>query len=256
MHRLVVFLTSMVFAATALGDPSITWDKTDVGGGLYSYVFLLHGNDGQQASFFVDLLFAGSGGGVIQQMDASTKTPPNVDSNVDAATYNGQGSPPYDMQRDSYFWEPFPSNAVDIRENPNLYEIEAGTGPQSQLETALLATIACTGDVAVVGDVFRGGETFFVSIITRGGDANWDGAVNIQDLAILATNFDTPAPNGTWGTGDFNGDRAVNIQDLAILATNFDAGKGAGAPAAALPEPGAVLLLAAGWAVLARRRRR
>jgi len=57
------------------------------------------------------------------------------------------------------------------------------------------------------------------------GDANWDGEVGVQDLAILATNWLlSPA---VWEQGNFNGDTIVNVQDLAILASNWGVGAGA-----------------------------
>jgi hypothetical protein len=56
------------------------------------------------------------------------------------------------------------------------------------------------------------------------GDANWDEAVNIGDLGILAANYGTTS-GATWAKGDFNGDGAVDVGDLGILAANY--GKGA-----------------------------
>jgi len=105
----------------------------------------------------------------------------------------------------------------------------------------------------VVGDAVRirgvaGGTAEFTSIVEREalgmfpavapGDANADGLVNVQDLAILATNW-LSEPAG-WEEGDFNADSAVNVQDLAILATHWAAAAG---PAVA-PEPAAAALLA------------
>ncbi len=85
------------------------------------------------------------------------------------------------------------------------------------------------------------------------GDANLDGAVNVQDLSILATNWGKdPA---VWVEGNLNGqapggDTVVNVQDLSILATNWGFGT-----AGAVPEPGAVSILALGGLWLIRRRR-
>ncbi len=50
------------------------------------------------------------------------------------------------------------------------------------------------------------------------GDANLDGMVNLDDLAILQVNWLDP---GTFSEGDFNGDGNVNLDDLAILQVNW-----------------------------------
>jgi hypothetical protein len=83
------------------------------------------------------------------------------------------------------------------------------------------------------------------------GDANNDGAVDVIDLGILATNYDT-ASGATWAMGDFNGDGAVDVIDLGILATNYD---WVGAPAGAVPEPATLVLLTAGAAAVRPKRR-
>lgn len=58
------------------------------------------------------------------------------------------------------------------------------------------------------------------------GDANYDGLVNLEDLAKLATNFgkmasEDPFVDVRWLHGDFTGDGQVNLEDLAKLATFF-----------------------------------
>lgn len=49
----------------------------------------------------------------------------------------------------------------------------------------------------------------------RTGDINQDGAVNILDLSIMASNW------GNAGTGDINNDGQVNLLDLSVLASNW-----------------------------------
>jgi hypothetical protein len=65
------------------------------------------------------------------------------------------------------------------------------------------------------------------------GDANFDGAVNGTDFALLAGNFGKTGQ--TWNTGDFNFDSAVNGTDFALLAGNF--GRTIPSPAAASLAP-------------------
>jgi hypothetical protein len=81
------------------------------------------------------------------------------------------------------------------------------------------------------------------------GDANNDGAVDVIDLGVLATNYDT-ASGATWVMGDFSGDGKVDVIDLGILATNYD---WTGAPAGSVPEPGSAALLTMGAFALLRR---
>ena len=100
------------------------------------------------------------------------------------------------------------------------------------------------------GGIFEGvfaDATSVVIGLRRYGDANMDGAVNLQDFNRLAGNFG--AANRTWHQGDFNYDGAVNLQDFNRLAANF--GLSAAGPeltpqdwarlGAAVPEPPAVL---------------
>ena len=97
--------------------------------------------------------------------------------------------------------------------------------------------------------------------LTRYGDANLDGTVNLQDFNRLAANFGAGAR--LWIDGDFSYDGTVNLQDFNLLAANF--GLAASGPAvtpadwaalaSAVPEP-AVLSLAPLAAGMFRRRAR
>ena len=98
-------------------------------------------------------------------------------------------------------------------------------------------------------------EVRFVAVSApHAGDANNDGAVDVVDLGILATNYDkTVLPHGSsqsWALADFNDDGNVDVVDLGVLATNYD---WAGAPAGNIPEPMILSLLAMGSLALLRR---
>jgi hypothetical protein len=96
------------------------------------------------------------------------------------------------------------------------------------------------------------------------GDANLDGVVDVADLGILASNWQT---SGTWISADFDGSGFIDVADLGLLATNWQAGIGnplgpslndalvhLGLPTAAVPEPAALLALLPGLAARIRRR--
>ena len=83
---------------------------------------------------------------------------------------------------------------------------------------------------------------------TEYGDFNLDGRVNTVDLTILATNFGV---GDKWRQGNANCDADIDTTDLTILATNFGF-----VASEALPEPGALSLLALGAVTLVKRRRR
>jgi hypothetical protein len=67
------------------------------------------------------------------------------------------------------------------------------------------------------------------------GDTNKDGRVDIDDLNNVRNNFGSMAP--PYPLGDTNLDGKVDVDDLNNVRNNF------GAVAAAVPEPGAVVLL-------------
>ena len=70
------------------------------------------------------------------------------------------------------------------------------------------------------------------------GDANLDGDVAFDDFIALSNAFGTGVE---WSEGNFNGDGTVGFDDFIALSNNF--GQSA---TAAVPEPGAGLLLVIG----------
>ncbi len=85
----------------------------------------------------------------------------------------------------------------------------------------------------------------FVLLGPLPGDANNDGNVDVTDLGILATNYDSGSSVG-WTEADFNGDGVVDVSDLGILATNY----GATSEALSVPEPSGILMVLAGSVML------
>ncbi len=103
---------------------------------------------------------------------------------------------------------------------------------------------------------------------TYGGDANLDGKLNILDYAQIDQGIQTQLTG--WSNGDFNYDSTVNILDYVIIDGNIpiqngtiastaglsSGGVSAGESLVAVPEPGALSLLAATSTMLLRRRRK
>ncbi len=118
-------------------------------------------------------------------------------------------------------------------------------------------------------------STDVIVMYTYNGDANLDGLINGDDYFQIDSGF--PAHLTGWFNGDFNYDGVINGDDYFAIDSNFPAqgaafptSEGAGGPTAlpievdrshvaggltAVPEPGAVALLAVSAASLLRRRR-
>jgi hypothetical protein len=74
------------------------------------------------------------------------------------------------------------------------------------------------------------------------GDANGDGQVDINDLTVVLSNYNQTGM--TWSQGEFTGDGKVDINDLTIVLAHY--GQTSSAAIGAVPEPGTLLMLAAG----------
>jgi hypothetical protein len=76
-------------------------------------------------------------------------------------------------------------------------------------------TLTCTG----TGGSGSASATVTVTTVSaKPGDLNGDGQVNITDLSILLTNY-----NSSNAAADINNDGSVNILDLSILLSNYGA---------------------------------
>lgn len=82
----------------------------------------------------------------------------------------------------------------------------------------------------------------FKDVFPVTGDANGDGVVNGLDIALIASGW---LHTGVGSSGDTNDDGVVNGLDIALVASNWLHANGSNS-AAAVPEPGGVLLLSIG----------
>jgi probable HAF family extracellular repeat protein len=102
------------------------------------------------------------------------------------------------------------------------------------------------GDIAGFGTDSAGSTVqAFVLRAPLPGDANLDGRVDINDLTVVLAHFGQSGL--TWATGEFTGSGTVDVNDLTIVLSHFGQSMGASAAGAlsAVPEPGALALLAA-----------
>ncbi len=132
--------------------------------------------------------------------------------------------------------------------------LQAGFAQATKFSTGAIRSSTATGAIGLGYIDDTTGTQHLTVAATYYGDANLDGTVNALDFNAVATNFGT----GTvWSQGDFNYDGSVNTMDFMALANNF--GQTLSLPAPVLgtlvPEPGSLMLLASGFALLARRRR-
>jgi hypothetical protein len=136
--------------------------------------------------------------------------------------------------------------------------IMSSLGNASQFGVGYAEASQLTGVPAIFGTV---DSTAVLFRLTRYGDTNLDGTVNLSDFNALASNFGQAGR--IWTQGDFNYDGNVNLGDFNLLASNFGlAATGPDGPtpqdwanlAGSVPEPAATLLAAVACTILRRRR--
>jgi hypothetical protein len=93
-------------------------------------------------------------------------------------------------------------------------------------------------------------EAIGVTHAWLGGDADLNGAVDVNDLGIIASNWQQA---GEWARGDFDGSGTVDVNDLGILASNWQSGAGSFPGLLSVPEPGFLGAVLAGLMMCRRR---
>jgi len=146
---------------------------------------------------------------------------------------------------------------------------DADGTPWDGIQMRLVVTSDSIGRLAFRVGTFDSSGAFEKTIYTAGitngrvdweqpipGDLTFDGLVNEADLALVKANWgaaypDNPIILGDLGSGDPSHDGAVNSVDLDILRANWTPTP----PAAAVPEPGILVLLGLPLALAGSRRR-
>jgi hypothetical protein len=208
--------------------PTLSVEISDVGDGLVGYDFYLEIEDGIAGVFDVALAFDGIDGATIHQAKAFGAVTVHWES--DANNFHGLGSPPFNMQQDSWvfsgwgsIWAKEPGTETYISgptEHANRYALPLRS-TAAIAEDTYIAHIVADGSVSWTGSLSRGGVASPVSgFAGRPGDYNKDGAVDLADYTVWADHFgkigDSPA--------DGNGDGRVDLADYTIWADHFGEG--------------------------------
>lgn len=152
----------------------------------------------------------------------------------------------------------------DVRaETVNAADIDAIFADVSARVAANLVNDFNNDQAVTLADVTRFVEEI---LSTRRGDANLDRKVDVTDLGVLASNWQSSAAG--WAGGDFTGDGLVDVSDLGELATNWQFGvptptapdsfalaMSEAGLSGVVPEPALAALWIGAVAALTRRRR-
>jgi hypothetical protein len=179
-RTLFILVVCLCFSSAVWGSvvPTLGYSSVDLGNGLTGWTFSIHNSDGQLGSYAVTLLFEGTGGAVIRQVDAFGGMVA-VDSESDALAYQGKGVPAYQMAQDSWAYLPFGDNPIPgihpvtneivsgFIVGNNSYLMSLGSGPGSMLgDHTKVAYLVADGVVAWQGTISRGTATVETSGVT------------------------------------------------------------------------------------------
>ena len=91
-------------------------------------------------------------------------------------------------------------------------------------KTVALGQATILANLYILPENFHSPQITFDFYIILLGDLNWDGVVNVKDLAIVALSFGSFEGHLRWDpVADLDKNGVVNIKDIAIVAFNFGA---------------------------------
>jgi len=157
----------LAIATVSFATPVLSYDRADLGGGLYGFTFHIHESDGKSEAYACSLGWKGVGTATIQQVKAFGAVV--VDKESDATSYDGLGSPPYAKTLDTWYydtsttWVGIPgTNPWDgtvmtgVVQGANDWIMSMGTGALSTYgDGTLVAYIVVNGEVEWKGTISR-----------------------------------------------------------------------------------------------------